>query len=223
MIKLVIAEDQIIVRQGLKRLLEAQPDLKVVAEASNGQEAIEKVAAFNPDVLLMDVRMPVKDGVAATRQVVERFPNTKVLVLTTFDDEEYIEDAIRFGAMGYLLKDTPPKELADAIRAVHRGYTQLGPGLLKKVFPRQKIPKFSQKEDQKKVLALLSAREREVLSLIATGASNREIADILFISEKTVKNHITNILSCLNLRDRTQAAVFALSLVSLNDQNLNDD
>lgn len=213
MIRLMIVEDQMIVRQGLRRLLETHPDLMVVGEAANGQEACDQMAKLKPDVILMDIRMPVMDGVAATRHIIERHPTTKILVLTTFDDETYIEQAMRFGATGYLLKDTPSKELAEAIRAVAKGYTQLGPGLLKKVLPRQSLPKLTSSDGPKAALAALSPREHEVLSLIATGASNREIAEILFISEKTVKNHITRILSCLNLRDRTQAAVFALSFL----------
>jgi len=210
MIRLLLVDDQTIIRQGLKSLLEAQPDLEVVGEAENGQRAVEQVAALNPDVVLMDVRMPVMDGVAAIEQICQNFPTANILVLTTFDDDEYIQKAMGFGAKGYLLKDTPSEELAWAIRSVCQGYTQLGPGLFEKVIsspPSPAVPTAST------VAALdkLTPREREVLSLIATGASNKEIAGELYITERTVKNHVSNILSRLNLRDRTQAALFANS------------
>jgi len=214
MIRLLLTEDQTIVRQGLRRLLEAQPDLQVVGEAENGQVTIAQVAALHPDLVLMDVRMPVMDGVTATQVISDRFPEVKILVLTTFDEDDAVAQAIQAGAIGYLLKDTPAEDLANAIRAAVKGYTQLAPGLLKKVMARpsvQAVPKVQS------TLAELTPREREVLSLIATGASNREIAEILCIAEKTVKNHVTNILSRLGLRDRTQAALVAFKQ-SINQQ-----
>ncbi len=211
MIRLVLAEDQTIIRQGLHRLLDSYADLQVVGEAENGQQAVDQVATLQPDLVLMDVRMPVMDGVTATQLICDRFPQVKVLVLTTFDDEHYVEQLMQFGAIGYLLKDTPSEELADAIRAVHRGYTQLSPGLFKKVFSQRSVTTTNSVNSSRTELAELTPREREVLSLIATGASNREIAEILCIAEKTVKNHVSSILSRLNLRDRTQAAVFAHS------------
>jgi DNA-binding NarL/FixJ family response regulator len=214
MIRLVLVEDQTIIRQGLRRLLDSQPDLQVVGEAENGQQAIEQVAILQPDLVLMDVRMPVMDGVSATQIICDRFPQIKVLVLTTFDDEQYIEQVMHFGAIGYLLKDTPSEELADAIRSAHKGYTQLSPGLFKKAFSQRSEPSTPAASPAKLELAELTPREREVLSLIATGASNREIAEILYITEKTVKNHVSSILSQLNLRDRTQAAVFAHSFLT---------
>lgn len=212
-IRLLLVDDQILVRQGLKSLLEFKSDLQVVADAENGQRAIAEIEALQgtprePHVVLMDVRMPVMDGVAATRLIKERFPHIEVLVLTTFDDDEYVSQAMRFGAKGYLLKDTPSEELAMAIRAVYKGYTYLGPGLFEKTFatPGTSEPVATPMPPE---LNLLSPREREVLHLIASGASNREIATALFISERTVKNHVTSILSRLNLRDRTQAALLA--------------
>lgn len=215
MIRVLIVDDQIIVRQGLQSLLDSKPDLQVVGDAENGQNAIEKVEALQPDVVLMDVRMPVMDGVAATRMISHRFPGTKILVLTTFDDDEYISQAMQFGAMGYLLKDTPSEELAQAIRSVHKGYTQLGPGLFEKAISNVLTSLPVQPTRLPPELTELTPREREVLYLVATGASNKEIAEALYISERTVKNHITSILSCLNLRDRTQAALFASSFLPL--------
>lgn len=209
MIRLLLVEDQTILRHGLRRLLDTQPDLQVVGEAENGQQAIDYVEQFQPDIVLMDVRMPVMDGVTATRLIGERFSQPKVLVLTTFADDEYVAQAMQFGAIGYLLKDTPAEDLANAIRAAYKGYTQFAPGLFKKVFAHPPAPLMSSKADSAGVLAELTPREREVLSLIATGANNREIAEILCITEKTFKNHVSSILSRLNLRDRTQAAVFA--------------
>ena len=217
MIRILLVDDQIIVRQGLQSLLDSKPDLQVVGDAENGQKAIENVEALKPDVVLMDVRMPVMDGVAATRLISQRFPNTKVLVLTTFDDDEYVSQAMRFGAMGYLLKDTPSEELAQAIRAVYKGYTQLGPGLFEKAVSNFPVSVPVEPVTLPPELAELTPREREVLRLIATGSSNREIAEALYISERTVKNHITSILSRLNLRDRTQAALFASSFLPLLD------
>lgn len=213
MIRLLLVDDQTIIRQGLANLLEAQPDLTVVSTAENGQQAVDQVAALyatprQPDVVLMDVRMPQVDGVAATRQICDDFPGVKILVLTTFDDNEYVQQAMRYGAKGYLLKQTPVEQLAIAIRAVHQGYTHMGPGLFEKTqhpaapadLPEALIPPE---------LAGLSPREQEVLKLISNGLSNREIAQTLYISERTVRNHVTSILSQLQLRDRTQAALYA--------------
>jgi len=214
MIRLVLAEDQTIIRQGLRRLLESHADLQVAGEAKNGQQAVEQAIALQPDLVLMDVRMPVMDGVTATQMICDRFTTIKVLVLTTFDDEQYVQQLMDFGAIGYLLKDTPSEELADAIRSAHKGYTQLSPGLFKKAFSQRSEPSTNPISSAKLELAELTPREREVLSLIATGASNREISEILCITEKTVKNHVSSILSRLNLRDRTQAAVFAHSFLT---------
>jgi DNA-binding NarL/FixJ family response regulator len=213
MIRVLLVDDQTIIRQGLRSLLESKPDLQIVGEAENGQKALQQVEALQPDVVLMDIRMPGMDGVAATQSITQNFVNTKVLVLTTFDDDEYVSQAMRVGANGYLLKDTPSEELALAIRLVHRGYTQLGPGLLEKAFstPIAETPPIVLPPK----LAELTPREREVLCLIAAGASNREIAASLHIAESTVKNYVTNILSRLHLRDRTQAALFANSFLPL--------
>jgi DNA-binding NarL/FixJ family response regulator len=215
MIRVLLVDDQSIIRQGLKALLELEADLQVVGDAENGQIAIQQVEMRQPDVVLMDIRMPVMDGVAATRVIQQKFPLIKVLVLTTFDDQEYVQEAIQVGALGYLLKDTPSEELAHAIRAVHKGYSQFGPGILQKAIAPLTAPPSLIPEDLPPGFAELTKREREVLKLIAAGASNREIAKALFISEGTVKNHVTNILGRLNLRDRTQAAIFANSVLPL--------
>ncbi len=220
MIRVLLVDDQSLIRQGLRALLELDAQLQVVGEAENGQTAIQVVktlyaTSLQPDVILMDIRMPIMDGVAATREICQEFPQIKVLVLTTFDDDEYVTAAMNNGAMGYLLKDTPSEELAIAIRAVDKGYTQLGPGIVKKLL--HKFPPAT-KQSLPPILQELTPREMEVLKLIATGASNREIAQKLFISEGTVKNHVTNILNRLNLRDRTQAAIFANSFLSQFEQ-----
>ncbi len=216
-IRLLLVDDQMIIRHGLKSLLEVKPDLEVVGEAEDGQQAIAQVAALQPDVVLMDVRMPVMDGVAATRQICQQFGQTKVLVLTTFDDDEYVSQAIRVGARGYLLKDTHSDDLANAIRAIHKGYTHLGPGLIEKAIAPTPLPE-PVSAPLPPELAGLTAREREVLSLIVAGASNREIGETLYISERTVKNHITHILKQMNVRDRTQAALVASAFLPLLEQ-----
>ncbi|AMW30812.1 MULTISPECIES: response regulator [Arthrospira] len=207
MIRVLLVDDQGIIREGLRSLLEAKPDLEIVGEAENGKVAVELALKLKPDVVLMDVRMPIMDGVAAMRSLAEQQPEIKVLVLTTFDDDEYITQAMESGAKGYLLKDTPSDELAQAIRAVYQGYTQLGPGLFEKVMAAKSKP--SRDEPLPGYLQDLTPRELEVLRLIGKGYSNREIAQELFISERTVKNHVSSILSRLNLRDRTQVALLA--------------
>ena len=219
MISVLLVDDQNLIRQGLKALLELEPDIKIAGEAENGQKAVQLVGQLQPNVVLMDIRMPVMDGVAATREIKNKFAETKILVLTTFDDDEYIKAALQNGAMGYLLKDTPSEELAVAIRAVHRGYTQLGPGIVKKLLTQFPPATVNKPSSLPTGLAELTKREKEVLCLIATGANNREIAQKLYISEGTVKNHVTNILNRLELRDRTQAAIFANSFSSYLDDN----
>ncbi len=221
MISILLVDDQHLIRQGLKTLLELEPDLHVVGEAENGQIAISILegfsndsAALQPNVVLMDIRMPVMDGVTATKEICRRFPHVNILVLTTFDDDTYVAAAIKNGAKGYLLKDTPSEEIATAIRAVDRGYTHLAPGMMEKVISGQIDSTEAKLRQQSEItlpseLAELTPRELEVLKLIATGANNREIAQELYISEGTVKNHVTNLLNRLNLRDRTQAAILA--------------
>ena len=204
MIRILLVDDQSIVREGLASLLETQPDLEIVGEAENGKIAIERSLKLKPDVILMDVRMPVMDGVAAIRVLSQQAPKIKILVLTTFDDDEYVTQAIAYGAKGYLLKDTPSVELAQAIRTINQGYTQLAPGLLEKAITSERNSTTIPSE-----LAQLTSRETEVLQLIAKGYNNKEIAAELYITERTVKNHVNSILRRLNLRDRTQAAILA--------------
>lgn len=217
MIRVLLVDDQTIIRQGLANLLASQPDLQVVGDAANGQDAIDQVCTLHgtpnqPDVILMDVRMPVVDGAAATKQICADFPEVKILVLTTFDDTDYVQQAMRWGAKGYLLKQTPIEDLVIAIRAVYQGYTHMGPGLFEKTLGSSQTQIVSPTAAEAALpskLRSLSPREQEVLQLIMTGLNNREIGENLFISERTVRNHVTSILSQLQLRDRTQAALYA--------------
>jgi DNA-binding NarL/FixJ family response regulator len=212
MINILLVDDQNLIRQGLKALLELEPDLQIIGEAENGKIAINLVETLQPNVILMDIRMPVMDGVMATQQICQQFPATNILILTTFDDDNYVAAAIKYGAKGYLLKDTPSEEIAAAIRAVHLGYTHLAPGMMAKVIGSQiDRPQV----DLPQELTELTPRELEVLKLIAVGANNREIAGKLYISEGTVKNHVTNLLNRLNLRDRTQAAILAKTYLGI--------
>jgi DNA-binding NarL/FixJ family response regulator len=215
MIHVLLVDDQAIVRQGLKALLSLEADLQIVGEAEHGREALALAqrVCHTPDaveVVLMDIRMPVMDGVATSRELLRQYPHIKVLVLTTFEDDELVQQAVQAGAVGYLLKDTPSEEVAQAIRAVHRGYTQFGPGIFQKIMLKPPEPT---KPEIPTGFHELTPRERQVLTLIGKGASNREIAQALFLSEGTVKNHVTNILGRLGLRDRTQAALLAASLL----------
>ncbi|MGB7249641.1 MAG: response regulator transcription factor [Phormidesmis sp.] len=213
MIRVLIAEDQEIVRRGLKLLLMTQSDIDIVGEAENGQQAIDLVIALDeekqrPHVVLMDIKMPIVDGVAATKAVMEKFPDTKIVMLTTFEDNQFVSEALSYGAKGYLLKDTPLEELTDVIRSIAKGYTQFGPGILEKVVA-DAVQTDSPCQEPPPEFMSLSAKEKEVLGLIAQGANNKEIAATLFISEGTVRNHVTHILGRLNVRDRTQAALIA--------------
>jgi len=205
-IRVLVADDQSMVRAGFRMLLSGEDDIEVVAEASNGIEAVEKAARFAPTVVLMDIRMPELDGLEATRRILAADPDARVLVLTTFDLDEYVYEALRAGASGFVLKDDPPEQLLDAVRTVASGEALLSPAITKRVireFTRMARPSPPKELDD------LSAREREVLRLIALGLSNAQIGQELFISETTVKTHVTHILSKLGLRDRVQVVVLA--------------
>jgi DNA-binding NarL/FixJ family response regulator len=224
-VRVLIVDDQQLMREGIASLLKIQPGIEIVGTAANGQEALEQAMSQQPDVILMDVRMPVLDGVAATGQIHLQLPTCKILMLTTFNDDAYILEALQVGASGYLLKDLPARDLAQAIQAVHRGIYQLDPSVadrLKVLLSQaQETHDGSQAEGVPSArvagasvsnpvgLAELTERELDVLRLIAKGATNREIAEELVIGEGSVKNHISNILGRLNLRDRTQAAIYA--------------
>jgi DNA-binding NarL/FixJ family response regulator len=210
MIRLLLVDDQNLICQGLKAMLSLEPDLEVVGTANNGEVAITQVAALQPDVVLMDVRMPVMDGREATRRITQQYPHVKVLVLSTFDDDQYIADAMRAGAKGYLLKDMPSEELAQAIRFVQLGYTQLAPGLMEKLMAGFSTTAIAPPIEST-ALGQLTPREQEVLQLVGLGLTNRDIAQQLFISEGTVKTHVTHLLNRLNLRNRSQLAIYAHS------------
>ena len=208
MTTLVIADDQGMVRAGFRSLLEAEPDLEVVGEAADGQAAVELVTRLRPDVTLMDIRMPVLDGLAATRQLLEAGVPTRVLVLTTFDLDEYVFAALRAGASGFLLKDAPAEELAAAIRVVASGDALLAPGVTRRVIDAF-VHRAPPTPDPEQPVADLTRREVEVLGLLARGLSNADIAARLFVSEGTTKTHVSNVLTKLGLRDRVQAVIYA--------------
>jgi DNA-binding NarL/FixJ family response regulator len=213
-IRVLLVDDQALFREGLHTLLSIRPDIEIVGEANDGEEAIQIAAQTNPDVILMDLRMPILDGVAATRRLAQTQPNSRVIVLTTFDDDEHIFDGLRAGAVGYLLKDVSSDKLVEAIRAAASGQSFLQPSVAAKViseFTRVTNPQRPTASSQP-LIEPLSERELEVLQQVAVGASNKEIAVELFITEGTVKNHLTNILGKLGVRDRTQAALKAKEL-----------
>ncbi len=208
MTKVLIADDQALVRVGLRKILESDPEMAVVGEAGDGEEAITEVRFLRPDVVLMDIRMPVLDGIEATRRIVREQPGTRVLILTTFGLDGYVYEALRAGASGFMLKDAPPEEIVAAVRIVASGDALLAPAITRAVieeFARQPaavIPEVPH------AVAELTPREREVLNLLALGRSNPEICAQLVISEATVKTHVARILQKLGLRDRIQAVIY---------------
>lgn len=212
-IKILIADDQSLFREALRTLLSAYPDLDVVGDASNGEEAIRLAFSLSPDIVLMDLRMPVMDGVEATKKIVQLGKKIKVIVLTTFDDDETVFEGLRAGAVGYLLKDVSSDKLTEAIRAANKGEYFLLPSITAKVVSEfSRISRPAIKNQDIFLADPLSHREIEILRLVATGASNKEIADQLVISEGTVKNHLSSILSKLSVRDRMQAVLKAKEL-----------
>ena len=205
-IRVLVADDQSMVRAGFRMLLGGEEDIEVVAEATNGLEAVDKAARFEPTVVLMDIRMPELDGLEATRRILAADPGARVLILTTFDLDEYVYEALSAGASGFVLKDDPPEQLIAAIRTVAAGDALLSPAVTKRVikqFTRLSRPAAPKEFDE------LTARERDVFRLMAAGRSNAEIGQELFISETTVKTHVTRVLQKLGLRDRVQAVVLA--------------
>jgi DNA-binding NarL/FixJ family response regulator len=208
-IRVLLVDDQTLIRQGIRLLLEIETDIQVVGQAADGREAVEQVEALHPDVVLMDVRMPGMDGVEATRQLAVRFPDAKVIILTTFEDDEIVFDALKAGARGYLLKDISSEEMAAAVRKVAAGEALIEPRITRKV-----LAEFSRmataaggRAASRSLPAPLTDRELEVLQALARGLSNREIARQLVITEGTVKNHVSSLIDKLGVRDRTQAVL----------------
>ena len=208
MIRVLLADDQALVRGGFQMILAAQPDIEVVGEAEDGRQAIDLTNRLLPDVILMDVRMPELDGLEATRRLVELGTTARILILTTFDLDEYVYAAIRAGASGFLLKDVRPSQLVDAIRVVADGEALLAPAVTRRLLERFAAT-LPTPEERAPALATLTDREREVLELVASGLSNSEIAERLFLGETTVKTHVSSLLRKLGLRDRVQAVVLA--------------
>jgi DNA-binding NarL/FixJ family response regulator len=208
-IRVLIADDQQMVRQGFSVLLNTKPDIEVVGQAVDGLDAVAKVAELVPDVVLMDIRMPELGGIEATRLIIRDRPQIRVLVLTTFDLDEYVYDALRAGASGFLLKDASADQLAEAVRVVAAGDALLAPGITRRLIAQFSRLDGAPRAPLKERIGDLTERETEVLALIAQGLSNAEIAERLVVAEQTVKTHVGRILVKLGLRDRTQAAVFA--------------
>jgi DNA-binding NarL/FixJ family response regulator len=208
LIRVLIADDDDLMRAGLVELLTADPDIEIAGQAANGREAVDRACRLAPDVVLMDVRMPDVDGIAATRELAQAAPDARVLILTTFEQDDYIFGALRAGASGFLLKRTRPEELIAAVRAIAAGDSLLSPSVTRRVIDRMAQQPTPEVADQAK-LDGLTPREREVLVLIARGLSNREIAAVLVVEESTIRTHVKRILMKLNLRDRVQAVIFA--------------
>ncbi|EMX0192842.1 response regulator transcription factor [Bacillus thuringiensis] len=208
-IKVLLVDDHTVVLKGLAFFLSTQEDLELVGEANNGKEALVKVGETNPDVILMDLYMPEMDGVEATAYIKKEYPNVKVIVLTSFSDQAHVLPALRAGASGYILKDVEPDQLVEAIRSAYKGNIQLHPDIANALLS-QTLPVEEKEKEHSIQVDVLTARENEVLQLLAKGMSNKEIASVLVITEKTVKAHVSSILSKLNLSDRTQAALYAV-------------
>ncbi|HZS24215.1 MAG TPA: response regulator transcription factor [Gaiellaceae bacterium] len=204
MIRVLLADDQALVRAGFRLIVDAEPDMEVVGEAADGSEVVEQASATNPDVVLMDVRMPNLDGIEATRRLLASGDGPRVLMLTTFDLDEYVIDAFRAGASGFLLKTAPPDQLVGAVRTVHSGEALLAPASTRRL-----IEQFARQSGAAPALDELTARERDVLRLLARGLTNAEIASELVVEPSTVKSHVASVLAKLDLRDRVQAVVFA--------------
>lgn len=207
-ITVFIADDQAMVRQGFGALLGAQPDISVIGDAPDGKSAVAEVARLLPDVVLMDVRMPEMNGLQAAEEILRRHDGVRVLMLTTFDIDDYVYEALRVGASGFMLKDAPAEELVRAVRVVHEGQSLLAPSVTRRMIAEMTAAR-SRRRPAPAELATLTPREREVLEAVAAGRSNAEIATALFVSEQTVKTHVSKVLQKLGLRDRAQAVVYA--------------
>jgi len=218
MIRVLLVDDQTLVRQGIRLLLEIEPDIQVVGQAASGREAIQQVEAVHPEVVLMDVRMPDMDGIEATRQLKARFPDVSVIILTTFEDDDIVFEGVKAGARGYLLKDISSEEMAEAVRTVAAGKALIQPSITRKVLEEfSRLATAAENPPQPAMSAKLlseplTEREKEVLCALARGCSNREIAQQLVITEGTVKNHVSNLIAKLEVRDRTQAVLKAQEL-----------
>lgn len=208
-VRVLLADDEALVRSGLRMILEAAPDITVVAEAGNGAEAVELTRAHRPDLVLMDIRMPVMDGLAATVELTRLPDPPKVVVLTTFDLDEYVHAALQAGAMGFLLKNSPPRDLAHAVRTVHDGEAMLAPSVTRRLISNFSARDTSRAAAARSRVASLTEREREVLILVAEGRSNGEIGVALHMSESTVKTHVSRLLAKLECANRVQAAILA--------------
>ena len=207
MIKVILCDDQLIVIEGLRKIIESDPEIKVVGTAGNGEELLELLASTKPDLILTDLKMPVMNGILATRKIRREFPNIHVLALTTYDDDEWVFDALQAGAEGYLLKDLPPDQLIQAIKGTMKGNAYIDPKVTRKVIEQTQFPV----EHLESQLDLdLTEREDEILRLIAHGLSNADIAEQLFLSEGTIRNYTKNIFKKLDVTTRTQAAVLAI-------------
>ena len=210
MTSVLIADDQELVRVGLRKILENDPQTTVVGEANNGEDAVNAANRLRPDVVLMDIRMPVLDGIEATRRIVIAQPATRVLILTTFGLDSYVYDALHAGASGFMLKDAPPEEITAAIQIIAKGDALLAPAITRTVIAEfTRLPSTTPKPEPPPALAQLTSREREILDLLARGLSNPEISSQLVISDATTKTHVAHILQKLDLRDRIQAAIYA--------------
>lgn len=212
-VKVLIVDDQQLIREGISSLLKLQKEIEVLGTASNGEEAIEKYRTTKPDVILMDIRMPVMDGITATEKIHSESHLCKILMLTTFDDEEYILKSLRVGALGYLMKDIPIEDLTRAIIQTYNGTFQLAPEVMKRLLGNINNSSFNDEAgeyDYKMIYNELSTREKEVLKLLARGMTNKEIAANILLSEGTVKNYVSSILTALDLKDRTKAALIAV-------------
>lgn len=215
MIRVLVADDQTLIRQGIRLLLELEPDIQVVGQAANGHEALQQAETLHPDVILMDVRMPGMDGVAATRELGVRFPGVKVIILTTFEDDDTVFEGLKAGARGYLLKDISSEEMAEAVRKVAAGEALIQSRITRKVLAEfSRLATETDRQNSSKTGAIsdalsvpLTLREQEVLQALAHGLSNREIAGQLVITEGTVKNHVSSLIEKMGVRDRTQAVL----------------